>query len=147
VEKREQAYAIMQHDLASQFGYSGKIEKRKLKCLFLVRLSGEDNLKAKGDITRNNLGNYSTDGDTVRTFERSNMGAITNQLNWRFSEYISLPVFDKTGYKQDIDIKIRDKSLFPLNPKELKKDLRAYGLDLVEGEEWMDVLVIKENSH
>lgn len=54
-----------------------------------------------------------------------------------------LPIIDETGYKGNVDMIINAK----LNDmSSLRKDLKRYNLDLIEGERVINMLVIRDKK-
>jgi hypothetical protein len=117
------------------------IRKQKVKCYMLVRKPGPDLLQnnkyrivEKYDGGRSNLVYYvQIDGDHGIPFLKRELAELLGFQNNRL-------IVDKTGYKKNIHITLdkRDQSM-----DSLRKQLSVYGLDLVEGEEEMEVLVLK----
>lgn len=107
----------------------------------LVRKPGPDLLQnnkyrivEKYDGGRSNLVYYvQIDGDHGIPFLKRELAELLGFQNNRL-------IVDKTGYKKNIHITLdkRDQSM-----DSLRKQLSVYGLDLVEGEEEMEVLVLK----
>lgn len=117
---------------------TGKIEKRKVKCLALVRTSDRDMLKTRypdqNDIT------FDSDGIPIMRnvpFERlaSTVAYVLNGL--------PTPVIDQTGYEGNIDY---DLNLERGNVKKARRELQRYGLDLREGVHEINMLVISETE-
>lgn len=129
-------YAIMQNDLnrffAAYLGVQGRVEKQKVKCLVLIRTASDDLLSTKGGspLLKTNTGAFRLQNKPFRLLVANLINA-----NWR-SPY---PIIDATGYEGNIDIELSG----PLSDLgQVKKELAMYGLDLVERERWIDMLII-----
>jgi thiol-disulfide isomerase/thioredoxin len=149
VGKRAERYKLMQQDLQRFFGLTAGIEKRKIKVIALIRTTTANKLKTKGGLPKDELQLSSLRRplqDSLREFINKPFGIFKEKISGWIRFHRQLPFFDRTGYAGSIDIIIREESMDPFNEKELRKDLQQYGLDLIEAEELLDVLVIKEES-
>lgn len=118
------------------FGMSVSFEKRKMKCLVLVR-------KGKGE--RWKSGHPDAEGyviDSGHVTLVHNTGFAFAVDGWKYAS--RLPIIDKTGLGWEMaDMKIEG------SPNELaafRKQLQQYDLDLVPSIQTVDVLVIKKGN-
>jgi thiol-disulfide isomerase/thioredoxin len=133
-----QLYKIMQQDLQKLFPqYSASIEKRKIKCLALVRTSSTDKLKSRNEKT-----SMVFEGGSCQ-LKNSFLQSFILQLNAVYLQYLPTPLIDLTGYNNKVDMILNcDLS----DTKSLKDALKTYDLDLVERETTVEVLVIKDTQ-
>jgi thiol-disulfide isomerase/thioredoxin len=130
------------------YGTSGKIERRRIPCWILIRSSISDKLQ------------HTAAGKVRKVSQRGNEKKMNQNEGEEFKEVISsffrvLPrvtknilshgdiIIDETGYSGKVDM------IFPSwedlkNVDDVKKALRKYNLDLVQGERELNVLVIEE---
>ncbi len=132
---KENLQIAMQRDLKTYFGYDVSVEARKISCWRLVSTEkAAAMLKAKGGneyietIIPNaiyNLHNVSTNG--------------LNGLVQCVANVTKGTVIDETGITGKIDI-----TLHMMDVDDLKQSLRSSGLDLIQSEKEMKVLVIRD---
>jgi thiol-disulfide isomerase/thioredoxin len=144
--KKEQRYKFMQQDIGRYFGLSATIEKRKLKCFVLMANGDFSKLRSKGGKPVNKLslpalGEQSE--DTVRYMKNEPFKDFVEQLGTWIEYDLQVPFINKTGFTGNIDIRIKDVSVDPIDLRALRKELQPYHLKLAETTAWMDVLVIK----
>lgn len=126
----------MQLDLQKIFGHVASIERRPVRCWKLVTADGNyKRLRAKGDKTHivNTYAGVTLVNGTVRDLLR----AISLNLPG-FS-----PLIDQTGITFPITIELKG-LMFDMD--EVKKELQMNGLDLIESQVEMNVLVIKDKT-
>lgn len=137
LSKRASLYKLMQDDLEKYFNYTAVIEKRKIKCLSLIRSTKNDKLRSSGK---------------DRNVENKNNGLIiqnetlSNSLIPRLqiaNSNISTPIIDRTGYTGAVDI-IINSSLIDIST--LRKELWRYDLDLIFEETELEMLVIRSKN-
>lgn len=135
------AYQTYLTDLNKFFGIDGRIVKRKMRCLAIIRTSKKDKLKFRG-------GKYLQAGytDPNGMFHLYGLGlmAFRNQLSKvnRDKPYVFV---DDTGYKGMVRLEIKS-SLDDLAA--LKNELRKkYDLDLVETDQYVDVMILTESRN
>lgn len=134
LSEADSLYPLMLKNLSQFTDYSADIEKRKVKCLVLKRTSTVDKLKTKSTATRFSFSVSKTD------LQNTSVYALVNNLN--ALPFIPYPIVDQTGYKTNIDLrmgKIEDL-------KALRKELLLYDVDLVEEEQELDMLIIKDKE-
>lgn len=130
-------FEFMQQDIARFFNITGRIEKRKMNCLVLKRTTDDDKLATNGGAFR-----YSLNYGEALNLRNLSMEWLLNMLHTYFGD-LPTPIIDETEYTGNIDIDIEAK----LNDlKAVKKELKRYGLDLVEEEREIEVLVLTEGN-
>ena len=146
-EKTNEKYKYMQQDLKRYFNIDFYVEKRKIPCLVLTRISTDDRIATKGPMSDSVYAKIiGTDSNVV--YNNVPVSELVSGLNYNFvHNKIDFPVVDGTGYRGNIDLTLSIKSLIPLSFNLLKKELRKYGLDLIEKDWVTDVLVIIENNY
>lgn len=135
-EKVEKRYEVMKQDLERFFGLRGTIEKRKVKCLVLKRTTSEDLIKTKSK-------DFASELHPLHTHliaKRCPWKQVFRQLEVVY-QHSHFPFLDETNYKGDVDIELNGNlNQIPV----LREALNIYGLDLVEEERQLDMLVIKK---
>jgi thiol-disulfide isomerase/thioredoxin len=135
-EKLDRRYDVMKQDLERFFGLRGSIEKRKVKCLVLKRTTTEDLIKSKSK-------DFVLELHPLHTSLRAGNYAweqVFRQLQFVYWSS-PFPFLDETNYKGNVDIGLNgDLSQVPV----LRRELNKYGLDLVEEERELDMLVIRK---
>lgn len=134
LSEADSLYPLMLKNLSQFTDYSADIEKRKVKCLVLKRTSTVDKLKTKSTATRFSFSVSKTD------LQNTSVYALVNNLN--ALPFIPYPIVDQTGYKTNIDLKMG--KIEDLNA--LRKELLLYDVDLVEEEQELDMLIIKDKE-
>lgn len=143
--KSNELFKIMQQDLMRYFDVKAKIEKRKIKCLSLIKIS--DHSKKKSYNNKYDRAEHLLVDSLLYTSYHS-MKEFVESLKYIFlGKHSKYPLVDETGYIGDIDIRIKSSVLdeeftFP----SLRTELNEYGLDIVEKKKKLDVLVIKNNN-
>lgn len=135
-------YKIMQDDLNKYLKYEGRIEKRKIKCLVLTRISKVDKIKTKSENAEPRVSQDIDGSISIRNMP-INQSLIKQLILATQHGENSIPIIDETNYNGAVDIKIR-KGLN--NIADLKKELNAYDLDLIEKVTDIDMLIIKEKN-
>lgn len=131
-------YDIMQAEGAKQFPqYTIVVELRKIKTWSLVRTSDTDKLKSAGGTPSSK---FSVRGCTMVNFPLTRLVAELNIIYLQFSPY---PVVDKTEYNWNIDLTL-DANLS--NVESINQALKNYDLALVELENVLPVMIIKDNN-
>lgn len=152
-EKAAERFKAMQGELDRYFGIESNVEKRMVKYLALVRTSANDKLKSKG---RSKSRNIAPNSFMMSSNEKVNKIYSKRELTARpyqmFSDTFKFwvegrlkkPFVDQTGYFGNISISMNGDVVDRFELSEIKDALRAYDLDLVEKEDLIDVLVLKE---
>ena len=125
VSQAKNLYTYMLEDLNRYSSYSAKVEKRKVACLILCRAN---NFSEKISNSKDSLGN--------KTWV-SNILNKLNQLN------IQNPILDETFYTGKININLAEISK---NLKVIKEEFKKHGLQLVEEDREIDMLVIRNKQ-
>lgn len=133
IQEADKLYEYALEDLNRYSDYTGTIEKRRVKCLVLLKTGSEDLLHTAGKRPASKTG----DGMLLL----SNTGMINLIMALNAEAGPGLPVIDRTGYSGTFDMSIKaawkDRSL-------LNSELARYGLTLQESEEELNMLVLKD---
>lgn len=126
-------YRVMLDDLNRSSGYHASLELRETDCLLLVRKGRKDKLRSKGGEPESRL--YSQQNPGMRNMPLDALVARLNGNN-------TLPqlVVNDTNYTGPVDIEL--KSGFG-NLAALRKELQAYGLDLVKARRKTPLFVLR----
>jgi len=131
-------FPFFQQNLAMLFPqYSAKVEKRKVKCMALIRLPGDDNIKTKHP--------DSTIIESVDPFgftmQNGDLESIMSQIQLKYFQYSAIPMVNKTGYRNRVDLKIKaNLSSIP----DMNRALEPYHLAWQERIEELEMLVISD---
>jgi thiol-disulfide isomerase/thioredoxin len=136
IEDPDTSYYILQQDLNRYFPYSARIEKRKVRCFVLKRISDEDKL-----LTHSKNAGLMIDKNRIR-IQNFPVSSFVSVLSNSYKEII-IPIVDGTGYKKNIDITITQK-ISDIN--HLNKNLKEYGLKLIEETRYIKMLVIADKN-
>jgi hypothetical protein len=149
VEKKADRYKFMQQDLQRYFGLRARIEQRTIQSLVLKRIPGSYDLRSLGGRPVDSLiqsTNSRPIDDSSRVFRNKPFNEFFGKVrNW-VRYFHKLDITDETGYGGNIDIRLREVSIDPLNLEDLRKDLYRYGLEIVEGETCADVIILEEEN-
>lgn len=131
------AYAIMQEDLRRLFPqYAVRVERAKVRCLALVRTSGEDKLRSAGSAARVEIGPFACE------LHNSTLSQLIKRLEVQYMQDSRLPVIDDTGYGGRVDLSLHA----PLyKPDALNLELAKYDLQFVEKEAVVELLMVRDN--
>ena len=143
LSERNKQYDYMLADLDRFFEISGKIEKRKMKCLVLECVGPSQKFAYRGDSTIKGPRRYF---DSIGIFHIK--GTVFDSFRETLAEYNrdnSLPVINNTGFSGWIDLTISS----PLNNiPMLRKELREkYNLTITEKDFDADVMILRENDY
>lgn len=139
LERAPHIFDMMKQDLDRFFSLHGRIEKRKIKCLVLKRISNLDLLHTKGG--RGSFRRADPLGTDLSIHNMPLETSIFHSLVWTNGKN-PLPIINDTHYTANIDMEIH--SEFSDIPS-IRKELQAYGLDLVEEYRVIDMLVIRDD--
>ncbi|MBE7172849.1 MAG: TlpA family protein disulfide reductase [Williamsia sp.] len=128
-------YQTMQRDLDNAFPIKASIERKKVKCLVLVRTSTDDKLKSKGGKPEYELTAYSLH---LRNIPLNNFIYYLRYISFQLD---SRPFIDEVQYSPNADIDINAMLSDPIS---LSRELKKYGLDLIEVEREIDMLVLTD---
>ena len=128
-------YSYMLQGLNRDTNFTATIEKRKIKCLRLVRTASQDRIATKGG---SRVSAFYQNPSVLRNAPLQHMINMLNGDN----TITDLPVVDETGYTGNVDITMPAVS----NLAALRKELSRYGLDLLEGEQLLNMLVVRDRN-
>lgn len=142
-DRAGEIFKVMQQDLVNFFGVTARVEKRVIPCLVLVRTGKQDRLRSKGGEPFSNL--LRSGDDSLRWIQNSPFSELAISLQVRLAApSVSRVVVDATGYQGKVDISFPAAVWDEMKLPALRKQLRRYGLDLVEQQRPHEVLVIRE---
>jgi thiol-disulfide isomerase/thioredoxin len=147
-------YKFMREDLHNYFGLDARIEKRKVKCLVLIRTSRKDKLKTKGGAPQQTnflidlrLSDDDPGAAKVRFIRNKPFSVLFEELKASYGDgTFGVKVIDSTGYSGNIDFEMKEEVLQNMTVASLRKELNRYDLDLVERSILMKVLVLREKN-
>jgi thiol-disulfide isomerase/thioredoxin len=131
------AFDYIKNDLENYFSnYTVQIEKRKVKCLTLVRTSNVDKILTKGGAPAIKLDRF---GAKVTSCY---LRVFISRMQY-FLQAHPLPLADETGYANmaDLDIQANLSNINAINDA-----LKKYDLQFVEKETVIDMLIIKDKK-
>ncbi|MBD8490073.1 redoxin domain-containing protein [Echinicola sp. CAU 1574] len=132
----DKRYTYMQQDLDRYFPqYLVRREKRLRPVWVLQRIPGMENYHTQGGEET------SSSGPTELHLQNFPIRVLLNQLNIFYLQRSERPVVDETGITENIDLHLTGKLS---QIASLKAALNKHGLDLVQGEREIEVLVIKD---
>jgi len=126
----------MQIDLKNCFGFTASVETRKCPCWSVIATEeGRKKLKAKGGLLKH-------EGIYGLNYHASNVGweGVFKMIRRLNDNYF---IFDSTGIKGNVDINLDCENCILSDVNDLKKALRANGLDLIATEKSMQVIVVR----
>lgn len=125
----------MRQDLERSLGITSHIERRVVKCLCLVTVNDSINLATSGGVPH-----YETPLEGFKSTNGS-LDAFCEVLKIANCHLGSLPIVNSTNYSKGVDIQIS----CPLGDiPSVRRELARYGLDLVESDRELEVLVLKD---
>ena len=137
-----QQQRFMQADLDRQFGLFSRLEKKRIKCYVLVLTDSLLLTRSYTNATGEGLLKLDNGFWVLKNSVLSN---LLMQLNWQSSYKPLIPVvLDETGYNSKVDIEFKLKNLHDLPA--LQKLLPAFGLELIEVERDVEMLVISKSK-
>jgi thiol-disulfide isomerase/thioredoxin len=143
LEQKEDRYSYIVNDLNRYFGINGRIEKRKMRCLSIVRTSTREKFKY---VRETNYLGAQRWLDTSNVFHfRSTTFKVFRMTLSDHNKNHPLPITDDTGYNGFIQMDI----VSPLNDiTALRMELRSkYDLDIVEKVKEVDVMILTEKRY
>jgi hypothetical protein len=146
-ERKKELYHFMQVDLQRYFGVEAFVEKRKIPCMVLVKNGTMDRLKTRGGKPENKLqlnDVHQPIDDSLRYLKNIAFKELSMSLKAWVEYATKLPYTDETGYEGNIDIAINGNVYDSFNAEALGMELKRYGLDLIEKDKWVEVLVIRK---
>lgn len=115
--------------------YEVKVEKRKVPCLVLVSIGGNDLLKTKGGKTKNDISPLGV------SFRNYTMHALIVSLSHKYLKDAPVLV-DESGIDFNIDMDIELLQFTDIDV--LNDKIKKYGLRFVHEDREVDILVIKD---
>lgn len=146
---KQDMHEMMREDLNRFFGLVTGVEKRKVSSYVLIRKGKKDRLRTSGNTPKDNFFRThikSDHVDSTRQLVNQPFPAFERRLSALVRLAAGKPLIDRTGYTGSIDITMTAAEVDGEDIHLLKKALNRYGLDLVEKDVKMDVLVIKEKT-
>ncbi|MNE10993.1 hypothetical protein D3C80_1037320 [compost metagenome] len=135
---KEKVWAQMQRDLDESFpDLQCAIEKQTLKCLVLVRSGKENLLASKGGTPQREDNKFSF------LMQNTNWQYFISRLQLYYLQTLPTPLIDETGIMGPVDLNIQANLQ---NVEELQAALQRYGLNLIEAERTIDVIVIRDRE-
>lgn len=143
-DKPELLYPSFKNLLDSYFHYQSKMEKRKVRCLVLKRITPQDRIKTKGGKAIYEMS--VSDKGSFFTYRNEPMGDLFSNLQTLvYYQDSFIPFFDETNYKNNIDITIPwSDDVKDISFENVKKVLNKYGLGIVEEYRNLEMLVISD---
>ena len=128
-------------EIEQYFGVKATVEKRKVPCRILVRTGKEDQLKQNG-------GEYTYQGNGSKNsggllFRKGNITLLYEEIRFSLHFPPFKPFFNETGISKDKLFDI-DLNTTMEDVEKLRTALKQYGLDIVEEERELDMLVVKQ---
>ena len=137
LDKSKNKFLGMQNDLNKYFPYVERVETRKVRCLILKRISENDLIQTKGKKEEGTNIN-----DHLKIRNQPLKSSLLKSLTYANSS-LTTPILDETNYRGNIDIDINAKLTDILH---VRKKLQKFGLDLVEGDREIKMLVISDKN-
>lgn len=135
--KEQKQFDIMQQDLNRNLDYDAVIERRNTKCLQLVRINPE---LSKGVTKRKNEKPDLPHENISFSIKNGYIDSLVQQLAY-LNQHLSIPLINATGIENPISITLYS----PLDDLlSLRRELRHHGLDLVDGEREINMLIIRD---
>ncbi|MBH2005193.1 MAG: redoxin domain-containing protein [Sphingobacteriia bacterium] len=133
--KQPELYKAMQQDLDRYFPIQAKIEVRRVKCLVLVRTSKQLKVVSKGGDAFSQKDAYSY------TLRNASWSDFLHQLRFYYMQFDKRPMLDETGLTGNVDMELQA-DMFKW--ESVAKGLRKYGLDIIEAERDIEMLVLSD---
>jgi thiol-disulfide isomerase/thioredoxin len=124
-------FKIMRQDLDRLFGLNVHVEKRTLKCLVLIQ-KGKSKFYASNE---NADQKWDVNGIVIKN---KPMAELADMLQYYHQDRVLL---DETGYKKSVSVTL---NVNMLELGTVRESLNNYGLDLIEADRNVDILVIRE---
>lgn len=141
IDRVDSIFSIMQTDINKYFPYYGRIEKRKVKCIILVKTGNLDMYKSK-DAKAQKKYTYLQNGFLIQNMQLSE--SIVKALTYALQDS-PLPLINETNYYENLDLKLEAKPTDDI--VKLKKALHKVGLDLLVAEREINMLIISNKTN
>lgn len=135
LSQADSLYRYMLEDLNRYTAYAGRIEKRNVRCLVLVRSDKTDRIKTTGGKKENSLF-----FKKPARLTNGPMSYLITRLN--ALKDIKVPVTDESGYTGKVDLEFSGST----DLETLKKELNAYGLDLKEEYRSLNMFILADKA-
>ncbi|WP_177217135.1 TlpA family protein disulfide reductase [Pedobacter insulae] len=132
-EEANNLYARMLNYVNENSNYVANIEEKLVKCLVLRKTSSLDKIASKGGEP---IGNVLKAPFTLRNVSLDFLLSALEATN----DVTALPSIDETGYIGKVDLQFSNFQ----DLKSIQKELLVYGLELIEVERELPMLVVKE---
>ncbi len=126
-------YDYILKDLNRYTKYHGRIEKRYVKCLTLIKIGDLSSIKTKGGKAENSL--FYNRPSRLTNYP---MSYLVNRLEQ--CKEILLPIVDETKHEENVNLEFSG----VLDLETLKKELNEQNLDLVEGYRLLNMFIIED---
>ncbi len=135
----------MRQDLERFFNVKGAIVKKRIQCLVLSEMQGEDKIRSKGSTEETNFLSF-TDLNT-RFCKSFPAKPILDMFRYLLKcNALDLPLVSILSPTEKIDISIDRNAWDNMDLEQLKKEFRKFNLDLSVKYALTDVLVLTENK-
>lgn len=143
VKQKDSSYAYMLNDLNRYFCVYARVERRKMRCLAIVRTSNNEKFKFLGTSTYQGPRHW-PDSNNVFHFRSTSFKVFRKKL-CDYNKSHPLPIVDDTRYGGLIQMDLQS----PLNDIEsLRRELRKkYDLDIIERVQLVEVMILTENGY
>ncbi|WP_293299859.1 TlpA disulfide reductase family protein [Pedobacter sp. UBA4863] len=132
-------YRQMQNDLngflGAKFNIIGSRQLRKVKCLAVVKIGDVSSLETQGAKPQ-----FLKDGNGLKIVNIP-IDRFLSELAILHLQSYSTPLINDTGITENVDLEIKGKLS---NLKSLKTGLNKYGLDIIEKEKEIEMVVISD---
>jgi len=137
LEEKDKIYDNLLQDLNRYFHYNGRLEKRKTKCVALVRISDENKIFDKNNLMPEDEYQKGNNGITYR----GSMAALINNLAEHHKDLIFV---NNIKIPNEVPTYLQGRaSLDDIDA--VRKEIREkYDLDLIETEQYTDFMVISD---
>jgi hypothetical protein len=132
----------MLEDMNRYSDFTGRIEKRKVKCFVLKTIPGKEKLLGEL-LTKGKAAHTSANADSV-VVSNTSLYTLCRILNYKIRK--EFPVFDETRYPglNQYDIKI---NAGVNDYKGIRAELQEHGLDLIETVRELDFFILTEKGY
>ena len=135
---RKDMFEFMRNDLNryfSAYGIQGKLERRKMECFVLTRISSKDKIRSKGGAYKHSVGVFNF------IVNNAKMDEFISEIQSYYLVNSKLPIVDGTGYSEDVDIEL-DCNMSSL--ESINAALVKYDLEFRKEEKEIDMIVISQ---
>jgi thiol-disulfide isomerase/thioredoxin len=133
-EMGEQRFEIMKEQLSRYYGYRATVEERLMPVKVLQRIKGTDILITESKEGTESYAKASQKGLSVK-------GSAIKELALFLEDHIHMPVVNETNLAGLYDLEI---TWYNEKPEQVNEDLKKLGLELIDAERKIEVLVIRD---